>query len=119
MASDPKARITTVSFEGGTVSGAIGLLEWLFDLEKPTWGAGSVGTTQTGRKRYKYGSRQRNNAAAGQEVFLDLGEEGVYSVRVTGNVVDFIAAILPKTEDRVKRVYTRRGSIYAPTFENI
>ena len=119
MASDPKARITTVSYEGGTVSGAIGLLEWLFQVSKPSWGAGSIGTTQTGRKRYKYGSRQRSNAAAGQEVFLDLGENGVYTVRVTGNVVDFMNAILPKTGERVKRAYTRRGSVYAPTFPNI
>ena len=101
------------------MSGAIGLLEWLFGAGQPTWGAGSVGTTQTGKKRYKYGSRQRNNAAAGKEVFLDCGVNGVYTVRVTGNVVDFIEKILPKTGTKIKRAYTRRGSIYAPTFPNI
>lgn len=119
MPADPKGRTMVVSYEGGTVSAAQGLLEWLFGLEQPQWGAGSVGETATGRKRYRYGSRQRSAAAAGEQVLLDCGEEGVYSVRVTGNIVDFIAAMLPRTDDRVKRAYTRRGSVYGPTFENL
>lgn len=119
MATDPKARTMVVSYEGGTVAAAQGLLEWLFGAQQPQWGAGSVGTTQLGRKRYKYGSRQRSNAAAGEQVFLDCGDEGVYSVRVTGDIVDFIAKMLTKTGDRVKRAYTRRGSIYGPTFEDL
>jgi hypothetical protein len=119
MASDPKARITTVAYEGGTVSGAIGLLEHLFDVDTPTWGGGTSADTPTGRKRYKYGTRQRTSAAPGKQVFLDLGTDRVYSVRVTGNIVDFIDAILPKTGDKIKRAYTRRGSVYAPTFASI
>ena len=119
MAEDPKGRTMVVSFTGGTVSAAQGLLEWLFGLEQPQWGAGSVGETALGRKRYRYGSRQRSNAAAGEQVMLDCGDQGVYSVRVTGNIVDFIAAMLPKTGDRVKRAYTRRGTVYGPTFEDL
>ena len=119
MASDPKARTMVVSYTGGTVAAAQGLLEYLFGAQEPSWGAGSIGTTQLGRKRYKYGSRQRSNAAAGDQVFLDCGEEGVYSVRVTGDIVDFIDKMLPNTGTKVKRAYTRRGSIYGPTFENL
>lgn len=119
MAMDPLARETTVAFTGGTVTGAIGLLQWLFGTSQPTWGAGSIGTTQLGRKRYKYGTRQKSNAAAGKQVFLDCGPEGTYGVRVSGDVVDFIDAILPSTGDKVKRVYTRRGTEYAPTLANI
>ena len=119
MATDPKARTMTVAYEGGTVSAALGLLQYLFGNLEPAWGAGSVGTTQTGRKRYKYGSRQKSNAAAGKQVFLDLTDGKTYSVRVTGNVVDFVDAILPKTGNTVARVYTRRGSEYAPTLEDL
>jgi hypothetical protein len=119
MAKDPKARVTTVSYEGGTVSAALGLLQWLFGAEDPKWGASSIGTTQLGRRRYKYGSRKRDSAAAGKQVFLDLGEDGIYSVRVTGDIVDFIDKMLPKTDNRVKQVWTRRGSKYGPTLPNI
>jgi CO dehydrogenase/acetyl-CoA synthase delta subunit len=119
MATDPKARTMVVSYEGGSVAAAQGLLEFLFGAQQPEWGAGSIGTTQLGRKRYKYGSRQRSNAAGGEQVFLDCGEEGVFSVRVTGDVVDFIEKMLPGTGTRVKRAYTRRGSIYGPTLPNL
>lgn len=118
MASDPKARNATVAYTGGHMTGAIGLLEWMFE-EQPTWGAGNVGTTQLGRKRYKYGTRQRSNAAAGRQVFLDFGSSGTYSVRVSGDVVDFMDKIVPKIGSKLKRAYTRRGTIYAPTFPGI
>lgn len=119
MATDPKGRTMTVSYEKGSVSGAQGLLAWLFGSSQPSWGAGSIGTTQLGKRRYKYGSRKRDAAAAGKQVFLDCGDEGVYSVRVTGDVVDFIEKMLPKTGNRVKQVYTRRGSKYGPTLPNL
>jgi hypothetical protein len=120
MVKDPKARTMTLSYTGGTVSAAQGLLEYLFgEQAAPTWGGGSIGTTQLGRKRYKYGTRQKTNAAAGQSVFLDCGDDGVYSVRVTGNIVDFIDKVVAKTGETVKRAYTRRGTIYGPTSESI
>jgi hypothetical protein len=119
MVKDPKARTMVVSYTGGTVAAAQGLLEFLFGDLNPSWGGGSIGTTQLGRKRYKYGTRQKTNAAAGQSVFLDCGDEGIYSVRVTGNVVDFIDKVVSKTGDKVKRAFTRRGSVYGPTTEAI
>lgn len=119
MAKDPKARTMVVSYEGGSVSGSLGLLSWLFGEQQPQWGAGSIGTTQLGRRRYKYGSRRRDAAASGKQVFLDCGEEGIFSVRVTGDVVDFIDKLLPKTGDKVKQIWTRRGSKSGPTLPNL
>jgi hypothetical protein len=119
MASDPKARTAVLSYSGGTVSGALGLLEFLFGEVQASWQPNSTSESQTGRKRYKYGTRFKSNAAAGQQVFIDLGEVGTYALRVTGTVTDFIDAILPKTGDKVKRIYTRRGSVYGPTFADL
>jgi len=119
MGQDPKARTITVAYEGGTVSGALGLMQWLFGTSEPKSGAGSIGTTQLGRRRYKYGSRKRDAAASGKQVFLNCGEEGTYSVRVTGDVVDFIEKALPKVGNRVKTIYTKRGSEYGPTLPNL
>ena len=104
-----------ISYSGGTVAAAQGLLEFLFGDLAPAWGVGGIGQTQLGRKRYKYGTRQKTNAAAGQSVFLDCGDMGVYSVRVTGNIVDFIDKVIQYTGSKVKRAYTRRGTIYGPT----
>lgn len=101
------------------MAAAQGLLEYLFGDLQPTWGAGAVGQTQTGRRRYKYGSRKRDNAAAGQSVFLDLGEEGVYSVRVTGPIVDFVDLVAPRVGEKLKRIYTRRGTIYGPGIDPV
>lgn len=119
MAKDPKAVNITVAYEGGTMSAPLGLFNYLFGAQQPQWGAGSVGQTQLGRKRYKYGSRKRDSAASGEQVFLHLGEVGIYSVRVTGDIVEFMDKILPKTGDKVKKAWTRRGSEYAPTLPNI
>lgn len=119
MAKDPKGRTMVVSYEGGAVSGPQGLLSWLFGNQQPQWGAGSIGTTQLGRRRYKYGSRKRDSAASGKQVFLDCGDQGVYGVRVTGDVVDFIEKILPRTGNKVQQIYTRRGSKYGPTLPNL
>jgi uncharacterized protein with GYD domain len=52
-------------------------------------------------------------------VFLNCGEEGTYSVRVTGDIVDFIEKALPKVGNRVKTIYTKRGSEYGPTLPNL
>lgn len=119
MAKDPKARRMTVAYSKGTVTASLGLLGYLFGDSQPSWGEGSIGTTARGRRRYKYGSKQKSNAAAGKEVFLDLGEDGVYCVRVTGDVIDFVDRVASKAGTKVKRMYTRRGTIYAPTLENI
>lgn len=116
MASDPKARMTTIAFSGGTVRMTLGLADFLFDVDKPTWGGGTTATTQLGRRRYKHGTRQLAAAAAGKEVFLDLGETGTYQVRVTGDIVDFVDAVVAKTGDKVKRIHTKRGTEYAPAF---
>lgn len=115
MASDPKARRMTLSYQGGTVTGALGLLEYLFGETEPVWGGGSTATTPTGQRRYKYGTRQRSNAAAGKQIFIDCGIDGVYSVRVTGDVVDFVEKVVQAAGSKIKQIWTRRGSVYGPS----
>jgi hypothetical protein len=114
---DPDARIGIVAFSTGTAQATIGLLKFLFGVENPSWSANSAATTERGRRRYRYGTRQKSNAAAGKQVILDLTDGGSYSVRVTGPIVDFISEVVSKSGDRVVRAYTRRGTVYAPAFE--
>lgn len=115
MARDPKARRITLSYSGGTVTAALGLIQYIFGTTNPTWGGGTTATTPSGRRRYKYGTRQKANAAAGKQVFVDLGEQGVYSVRVTGDVVDFVEKAVAASSNRIKMIWTKRGSVYGPT----
>jgi hypothetical protein len=119
MKNDPKARLVTLGFEGGTVRLSQGLYDALFGAAEPTWGGGTTATTQSGRRRYKYGTRQRTSAAAGKQIMLDLKNGETYSVRVTGVVVQFIDSIVSKSGDKIARIYTRRGQEYAPTLGNI
>lgn len=114
MAGDPLARRYAVAYEGGTAYATLGLLQYLFGTQNPVWRDVS-GETPSGRKRYKYGTRRRNLSAAGTEVFLDLGPDGVFMVRVTGDIIDFISEVVAAAGDKVKMAYTRRGTIYAPT----
>jgi hypothetical protein len=114
---DPDAKIGIVAFSTGTAQATIGLLKFLFGVESPSWNASSGVPTERGRRRYRYGTRQRSNAAAGKQVILELADGGAYSVRVTGPIVDFISEVVSRSEDRVVRAYTRRGTVYAPAFE--
>jgi len=114
MAEDPKARRYTVAYEGGTATATLGLLQYLFGVQEPAWSTDNASTTPSGKKRYKYGTKRRNAAAAGKEVFLDLGEAGVFSVRVTGDVVDFIDEVVSRASGKVLQAWTRRGTEYGP-----
>lgn len=110
MARDPLARRYTISYPKGTMHASLGLLNYLFGPQALDWPPGGVEQGPSGRRRFKYGGRQKAAAAAGEEVFLDLGAVGVFSVRVSGAMVDFLQYILPATENKILAIWTKRGT---------
>lgn len=119
MATDPKARKLMISYEKGTATMTVGLFEYLFDQElKLVWAKPWDFTDAiTGRKRMKYGRRQRSLAAGGREMFLRLDNGEVYSCRISGEDNDFIDYVLQKAiPGRIIGAWTKRGTKYGPQF---
>lgn len=121
MAIDPKARSITASYPGGTVTGTLGLIEFLFGPQQTQWIAisGEAPAPGTRRKR-KYGTRQRSSAAGGEPLYLRIADGTVWAVRITGADMDFIDQVLTKTEPgAVLSAWTDRGTIYGPGFAEL
>lgn len=112
--ADPNAQLVTLSYPKGTVTGTLGLMTYLFGTKIGSWVDNSVPpATPGGRRRRKYGSRQRSNARAGKPMFLRLKDGGVFSVRITGTDLDFLPH-LEAVGDKVVNAWTPRGTIYGP-----
>lgn len=108
MASHPKNRSITVAFEGGTLTGARGLLEYILELDDLGWRSRTV---VGGPRRKRFGSKQRSNAKAGKVHFLKLDDDKLYTVRVTGSTKNFIDRIITRTKSgKVLDVMTQSGS---------
>jgi hypothetical protein len=117
MAADPKARLVTVAYPGGTMTATIGLLEYLLGDLKLSWRAPSDSTNNAGRRLRKYGSRQRARARGGRVMNLALLGGGVWQVRITGSDIDFVDFILARVgEGLVLNAWTARGTEYGPQF---
>ena len=119
MAKDKKAKLYTVSWPSGTLRASAGLLEYLFGDNKPEWKQDNIITVVTGRRRYKYAKRRKSANAAGKLIYLDLGDKGVFSARLKGDMMDFVGQIAKRTGDKVKQVYTKRGSEYSPVMKDL
>jgi hypothetical protein len=121
MAVDPKARLNTISYAKGTVTGPRGLLEYLFG--GASFNSSWLESTNpldnlTGRRRRKYGTRQRSSARAGEPMQLVLKNGEVYTVRITGTHTRFIDEFLAKGGGlNVANVYSERGTLYGPQSE--
>jgi len=114
MATNPENATLTVSYEGGTVTGARGLLTWLLPPFALTWEPQSVDGEP---RRRKYGTIQRSNARAGRVHFLVTEGNETYSVRVTGSTTRFMDKVVANSaSNRIKAVYTMRGTKYARQF---
>lgn len=112
--ADPNAQLVTLSYTKGTVTGTLGLMSYLFGTKIGTWVDNSAPPDSPGgRRKRRYGSRQRSNARAGRMLFLKLKDGGVFSVRLTGTDMDFLPH-LQKTGDKVLNAWTHRGTIYGP-----
>jgi len=117
MAVDQKARLTYVSYKGGVFSGTRGLVEYLFGTNTLTWLDPRATDPAGPRRKRLYGSKQRTAARSGRIVYIQLrGDEGTYSGRYTGAVMDLVGELITKAGDKVESVYTARGSIYSKQF---
>lgn len=118
MASDPNLRLRTVAYSGGTVTAVAGLLNHLFDnvTGEASWTApANPADPVTGRRRRKYGTRQRSSSRAGEAMQLVLKSGSAYSVRVTGTHTNFIEFFLSQGGgEKVANVFSERGTIYGP-----
>lgn len=114
MATNPENKTMTVSYEGGTVTGARGLLTWLFPPLAFQWTPQGV---EGNNRRRKYGTIQRSNARAGRVHYLVTDDGETYSVRVTGSTTKFLDKIIANVDSsRLKAVYTHSGTKYARQF---
>jgi hypothetical protein len=114
---DPKAKLVTVSFKGGTVTGTRGLMDFLFPSRIPSW----LPNGESGIGKRPFGSKQADNRAAGRLLKLILANNaGTFSVRVTGTDTNFLKAFLGAgNTDKVLMVYTEAGTIYGPQYSVI
>lgn len=106
----------TISYTKGTLTSTRGLFQYLFGDNFSQWDNPVVtGTDATGRRRRRYGTRQRSNARAGKPVLIELDNGEMYTARVTGPDLNLIA-VLENRGSKVAGVYTPRGTIYRPQF---
>lgn len=121
--ADLKARMATVAFrngKGGTVTSTRGLLEYVLGVQFNQWdnpAQGGVGAS--GRRRRKYGCRQRSLARSGKPCVFYLNNGEAYTARFTGADIDVIDFLAPKMGDRVIRICTPRGTTYQKQFSDV
>jgi hypothetical protein len=117
MAADPKARRITVGYPGGTMSATIAFVEYLLGTQKLVWTTPTSGTTVDGKRKRKYGTKQRASALSGRPMTVVLDNGDAWTARVTGADVDFITFVLAKADvNKVLNIYSPRGTIYGPQF---
>jgi len=113
MATDPRNQLLTISYAGGTVTAAKGLLEYFLPVGNMQWTQQSGGAN--GKR--KYGTIQRASARPGRVHYIHFTDGGVHSVRVTGSSIRFIDKIIASgAQDKIKMVTTQSGTKYARQF---
>lgn len=101
----------TLFYSGGSVTATKGLLDYLFPLWVPSW----LARGDSGVGRRPFGSRQRDNRAAGEQMTLTLDTGKDYTVRITGTHKRFLQTILSEVQEgKVLRVVSERGAKYGP-----
>lgn len=74
----------------------------------------------TGRRRRKYGTRQRSSARAGQPMQIALSNGETYTLRITGSHTAFIDFFLSEgLGSKVLNIFSERGTIYGPQPQTI
>jgi hypothetical protein len=118
VAVTPNARLQTVSYPKGTATAPKALIAYLFgqNVGGLAWTPSrDPADPATGRRRRKYGTKQRSSARAGEamQVVLDNGE--TYSVRITGTHTAFLDFFLAEgLGAKVLNVLSERGTVYGP-----
>lgn len=94
-----------------------GLCEYLFGLTFDSWVKPPDGTPHpSGRRRRKYGSRQRANAKAGKPLTVRTVAGEDYTIWSTGCDIDLLDMLTTHAGSKIDMVYTQRGTIYAKQF---
>jgi hypothetical protein len=123
MAVNPSARLRTLTFQKGTVTAPAGLITHLFGNSsgQVSWTASANPPDPvTGRRRRKYGTRQRSSSRAGEVMAIALSNGEQYSVRITGTHTNFIDFFLSQgAGDKVVNVFSERGTIYGPQAKQV
>lgn len=110
---DPKARLVTLSYPGGTVTATRGLIDYLFPTRTPSW----LPNGESGKGKRPFGSKQADNRAAGRLLKLKLKDGSTFSIRVTGTDTKFLQSFLAAGRvDNVEMVYTEAGTMYGPQY---
>ena len=134
MALDAGSVITTINYDGGSMTTTVGLLEAIWGKNYPGLQTPST-TTQVSvkahtRKRviggpstnvgaYTYSYKQwptseANNCAGGGVVLLRIsGVDGVWTARISGSMSDF-GSFLDKQSPKAINFRTERGTKYGP-----
>lgn len=113
MAVHPGNQLLTLSYAGGTVTGAKGLLEYFLPVGNMQWTPQSGGAN--GKR--KYGTIQRSQARPGRIHYIKLTNGETYTVRVTGTSIKFIDKIIASgSQDKIAAVYTQSGTKFARQF---
>ena len=114
MAPKPENQTLTVSYSGGTVTGARGLVEWLLPPFALKW---TRTAAEGNNRRRKYGTIQRSSARPGRVHYLVTNDGETFSVRVTGSTQKFLDEIISNAVDsKLKMVYTQSGTKHARQF---
>jgi hypothetical protein len=120
MAVDPKSRLVTITYPKGHMTASVGLVEYLLGNVALKWEKSSTPAAPGGRRKRKYGTKQRSSAIGGREITLQTGDGKSWKVRVAGADIDFIDYILANTAaGKVVGAYTARGSTYGPQFPEL
>ena len=118
MAVNPNARLQTVSYPKGTATAPKALIAYLFgqNVGGLAWTPSrNPADPVTGRRRRKYGTRQRSSARAGEAMQMVLDNGETYTLRITGSHTAFIDFFLAEgLGSKVLNVYSERGIEYGP-----
>lgn len=111
MATAPEARKITIFYPGGSARAPRATIEAI--LGEVTLGWQQPITDTEVERRRPYGSRQKTNAAAGEEMKVVFKNGDVFTVRITGTHTAFIREVLAAGgESTVSQIVSARGTEY-------
>lgn len=91
---DPKARRASVSYTGGRVVAALGLLQYLFGENAPRQNY-TVRIDSRGRRRLT-GLMNKTAAVGGKQIIIDTVDGDKYQLHYSGALTDFALHCVPK-----------------------
>lgn len=112
MAVDLDARDATIAYEGGTFTATRGLIRTMWPDAQFRW-SNPIATTTSGRRKFKFGRRQKSLAKGGKVLNIRLNDGTAWQGRITGDDIDFVNELLVSLLNNVQEVWTERGTVYS------